>query len=622
MKLIIPIFSLCFLFGSALQGQEVTYDLERLPAVVKSATVNFSELGPDFAPHFDYLEAPTPGGALYREFLAGQKAKGNLLYPRQNSNSAQHRNLADPPQLLTEFAGNNSTQRTPMDNHMAISNDGQIVSVINSHIAIKDEAGDWLGAATLASFTSPLGNGENKFDPRILYDPEADRFIMFMLAGFTSSTNSILLAFSATNDATGDWYLYEITGNPLNDNTWSDYPIVAMSKSEVFLTLNLLENGGSWQEGFVQTIVWQMDKMSGYNGDNLQSQLYSNITFNGDTVRYLCPVRYATEDTQDKMYFLSDINFAVESDSFWIAELAGTLNDPGIELEIELYFSDTPYGAPPNAIQETDELATNDARILDAMYLPDSDQIQFVTNTRDFSTGQAAIYHGVIDQVSTDPLVTGYIINGGQDDLGYPSIAYAGMFPGDEDAIIVVSHVSEERFPGCSALYFDNDRQHSDLVTIKEGNDFILMQPNSDVERWGDYSGAQRKYNEPGIVWGACSFGESNNDNDTWIGKLGRPDLPSFTQTLDQPSADITTYPNPAVDRVNVRYTLQEAAQLRIWLVDQQGQIVQTFFDGEPVQQGEQIFSFTTGPLASGQYYLSVEADGKLLSTEKILIQR
>ena len=115
------------------------------------------------------------------------ESMGQAQYPRQQVAETRGGN-AEPPLLLFDFFGNNTSSGTPLDNHLAVSNEGQIVSVINRHIATKDEAGDWVsgGAFTLEKFIKDLPDSlgvdeEDAFDPRVLYDLENDRFIIFMI---------------------------------------------------------------------------------------------------------------------------------------------------------------------------------------------------------------------------------------------------------------------------------------------------------------------------------------------------------------------------------------------------------------------------------------------------------
>lgn len=602
-----------------LSAQSISYNTYDYQPVERAAVVNFASVGPDFSPDVAYLEAPPVDGPWFKRYLAQQKAESAKRFPRKE-NVAKTRGLALPPVLLIDWIGNTSSGSTPLDNHLAVSDGDQIVSVINQHVAIKDPLGDWIGAATLKNFFLPLSLTENKYDPRVLYDPEHDRFILFALNGYASSESWVILGFSQTNDADGDWNLYKFQGNPFGNGTWTDFPMIALTNKEVFLTSNSIKDGQSWQAGFFGTLIWQIDKEKGYNGEPLDVKMWSDIEFGGKPIRNLCPVKSATGETTDRIYFLSDRNFDIQNDTFFILELNGTQNDPNLDLNIDFRTSSQAYGVPPPAVQPLDSLATNDGRVLDAFWL--DDQIQFVGNCIDTASGRAAIYHGIIDNLSTTKDVSGYIVTGGPDDIGYPSIAYVGTEPGDQDAIIVVSHASAVRFPGCSALYFDNDRQHSDLVTIKEGLNSINMQTNVAVERWGDYSGNQRKFNQPGVVWCSSSYGKSNKDNDTWIASLASPKY--FADAKDQLTAprELAVFPVPASERVNLEFEAHGVQQIRIQLMDMNGKLVQTFLEEKPRHEGKVEFSFSTDPLAGGMYVLTVLGDGQVLASKKVVVNR
>lgn len=619
MKRLLTTFLLAVgLFSKGLQAQIISFKTYDYEPVARAATLDFGNAGPDFAPEIEYLDAPSVGGPWYKEYLRQQKAESAKRFPRQ-APSAGARSLALPPIMLINYLGNNSTGSTPLDNHLAVSNDNQIVSVINRHVAIRDPQGGWIGAGTLDKFFQPLNLNINKFDPRILYDPEQDRFVLFCIGGNSSVESWVLVGFSQTNDANGAWNLYKIDGNPFNNGSWADYPIVALSNQEVFVTCNSVLDNQPWQTGFYESLIWQIDKMKGYAGEPLDIKLWSEIEFNGQRIRNLCAVRSATGETDDVMYFLSNRNFSVQNDSIFILELNGVQSDPNVSLDIDVQKSDTPYGAPPDALQPTGLLATNDARVLDAMRL--GEQIQFVSNSVDPVSGQAAVYHGIIDNLTSTRDLSGYVVTGGADDLGYPSIAYTGIAEGDQDAIIVVSHASTSRFPGCSALYFDNDRQHSELVTIKEGTTYIDMIPSADLERWGDYSGNQRKFNQPGVVWGSCSFGAPGRKNDTWIASLGSPSwFASAKEETPAPLA-IDVFPVPASDRVFIEFEARGVSRLRIQLMDMNGRLVRELFEDKPKQEGKMQFSFAAEALASGMYIITVQGDGRTLASKKIVIR-
>ena len=113
----------------------------------------------------------------------------------------------------------------PPDNSFGISNSGQFISAVNSHLALKEINPDGtistVKNTSLQTFSQFIAFQDSKFDPRVIYDPEADRFFIVYLAGFSSESTSILVAASATDDIGGDWNIYSIAGSPIADQ-WSD----------------------------------------------------------------------------------------------------------------------------------------------------------------------------------------------------------------------------------------------------------------------------------------------------------------------------------------------------------------------------------------------------------------
>ena len=71
--------------------------------------------------------------------------------------------------------------------------------------------------------------------------------------------------------------------------------------------INLIKDNESWQAGFAETLIYQVDLDSGYSGNPLEMNMWSNVTFNNVPIRNLCPVKYADEIRSDKMFLLSKL---------------------------------------------------------------------------------------------------------------------------------------------------------------------------------------------------------------------------------------------------------------------------------------------------------------------------
>jgi hypothetical protein len=307
-----------------------------------------------------------------------------------------------------------------------------------------------------------------------------------------------------------------------------------------------------------------------------------------------------------------------------MVHINGNLEHPDLDLTVQPLIADRPYGVPPNARQPMDFLQTNDARVLDAFYV--EDHIQFVANTMDPNTGRCAVYHCMITDVSVAPILSTEYLHNGAEHYGYPGIAYTGALPGDRDAIIIASHTSADRFPGYSALYYNEG--YSEWIAVKEGarniDMFKVNNPfgvDPTLERWGDYSGIQRQYNEIGTVYTSSSYGKPGSINDTWVGYLKRPEEDPTSTTQVTPLTEATAYPNPADSWVSVELEVDAPDKiLNAVLYDNKGRKVRDIMRTRLTEAGPISFYFDTGSLVSGSYLLQVQIDGRVSTTKTLVI--
>ncbi|HZV70290.1 MAG TPA: T9SS type A sorting domain-containing protein [Saprospiraceae bacterium] len=584
------------------------------------AVVNMDSYNDPFAFSIQYKEAPYPGGEdESRAFLRKIKLEAQVKTPlHTNPFGIEPRGEVPVPEILASFSGNNIITGTPLDNHLAVNTTEQVVSTINTHMIVVNNVGFFQGSYLLDAFFQTLEGVDRYFDPRVIYDPEQDRFILVLMQGSQCFDSRILIAFSKTNNPKGAWNMYALDGCLDEDGTFADYPMISLTDSELFLTYNEVNADSSWQTGFGGTQIHQIDKMSGYNGETLNRKVWRDIRFNGKLLRNICPVRNADESLPLDMYFLSDRNFSISNDSVFLMHLTGHYDDPNASLDMELRKLDQPYGFASYAVQPKDSLDTNDARILDAFAF--DGHIQWVNNTMDFNTGRSGVFHGLL--VIDDPsfTATGHIIGHPTDYLGYPGIAWTGTKPGEQDAIIVMSHSSSIRFPGGSAFYSNGLGEYSNIITIIEGKRSIDMLTGP-IERWGDYVGIQRLYHQPGSVWIACSYGRPGSVNEAWIAKLTRHEEMVGTHLVSGDDMKTTAYPNPTDDYVTMEIDNPAGGKITVTLFNHLGQPLKTLYDGAANYPGKASLNFSTHELSAGQYEVQVQVDGITVATRSIVRQ-
>lgn len=612
-------FSLLTVLGATAQTG-FTYkvsDRSSPPAV----TVNFSDIKADYEPTLVLIKSAAPLPQSTTKIRKGQldqeRAAWNKDADKNRSFQTMGKKSAAPaPQVLDDFFGNVS-QGTPNDNDIAISNSGKfIMSATNTNYNIYNDTGKFLMGKTLAAIANQLGTLNRTFDPRIIYDPIHDRFVAVFLQGSTSNDTRIIVGFTQTEDPTKVWKFYVIPGNLWGDASWSDYPIISLTQQELFITVNRVKDNTPWQTGFIESLIWQVELSGGYAGDTLNQRVYEDIQYNGQSIWSVCPAKGGSQLYGPNQYFISMRPADLNNDTVFLHEVTNTLASGNAQLKTTILKSDIAYGLPPNAIQPSGELLqTNDARSLCAMY--EDDQIQFVGNCMYQPSFSPGFYHGIISHVTTTPVLKGRVMGYDTMDVGYPSMAYAGSQGDNNSAMITLSYVSKNSFPGTLALFVDRNLEYSDPVIVKKGLSNINMLGDT-LERWGDYTGIQRKYNELGIFYLNGSYGSGSN-NLTWIGKVRSTDPRLGLMKNDNTNAIATVYPNPSRNFAHIEFTLNKAERLQFNLLDQQGRLVSRLLE-DKAKAGLNRFSIATDDLSEGIYFIQLIYENNTNETHKLVV--
>ncbi len=562
------------------------------------------------------LPKPHPGAdrlevERIKQELAQQHGK-----KRSSSAASAQRMNATPPVMLENFIGNAFNLYVPNDNDVAVSNDGFVGSVNNTMLYGKNTAtGQIFSSVTLHSLVASLGLTQEEFDPKILYDPGADRFIIAFLNGFSDSTSNIILGFSQGNTSNGLWNFYVLPGDPLGTGLWTDFPMFAVSNEELFITVNLLYNDSSWQTGFNQTIIWQLRKNDGYAGFALSTQLHSNFQVGNTVLRNLCPVKGSSGNYGPGMWFLSNRNFSAGNDSIFLVRITDTIGSAPQPVQIQTLQSPLQYRIPLDAVQlgSTEKLITNDARVMGAFL--HNDQIQFVTMVFDTVSGYNGIYHGRIDQVSTNPQVDASIYTVPNTDIAYPNIAYSGLSSTDNSAIFGFLFASPTLYPGTAAAAWDGTA-YSTHTVVRNGSSGCNMLIGD--ERWGDYTGCQTRYNEPGRVWVNGSYTIFNGVTRTWIAELSASATSAIGEQSETQQSSMV-YPNPVAERCHVKFDVPEAGRVIVQVLTAEGKLLHTLFEGALVKGPNEI-SFEAEALAPGAYLILVsDVNGQTLLQERMV---
>ncbi len=596
-------------------AQSTFQKIENVPTI-DQWTVNFLENDDlDIISLNEGAAAPAPYSKV-KEVKAALDAKRKRQYIQKTKVDV---NPDLVPNVLSDFNGKPlGSTGIPLDNTIAVSNGGFIMSAINTNVNILDSTGKSLKFRSLSGMVKgQLGLLDRFYDPKVLYDPLSDRFILIFLEGSNSSDTRIITGFSQTNDPTGDWNFYAINGRPNGGAKWSDYPIIAHNKEDLYITVNILRDNESWQEGFVQSVIWQVNKASGYAGDTLVQNLYQNINFGDAPVWSICPVQPAVDMDMDNMYFLSVRPDAEANDTVFLHEITNKTTSPDATYKLTVLTSNENYGVPPSAFQPTQgfRLQTNDTRVLSAaLHLG---QIQYVQSTLHPTLLSSGIYHGTVFDVGTSPRVEGRIISSENMDYAYPSIAFAGETVNENSMVVTFSHVSESDYPGTSAMFYNFKdglyHNYSPVFMVKQGESEINSFLPDSMERWGDYTDIQPQYNDLGAVWLVGSYGDADGRNNVWIAKVRANNVLLGVEEL-------FVYPNPSQDFIKISTIFHKNELVNIALTDLLGREVKSIKE-QKVAPGNIEFLIDVSMITAGNYVLTITStDGSTRLAKKVYI--
>lgn len=570
-----------------------------------------------YDPHVYNLEMPTPDAHSEKMMLRAIKRKVSEQFPHTITTSAKKTTAAPSPVVSMGFVAD-SLSGIPPDNDMAINKNGKAVSVINTSIAVSDATiGKVVYRRNLGQFTAKVAlNGTNdyRYDPKIIYDPENDKFICAILNS-TNENNWIIIGFSKTSDPTGGWNFYKFYGDYSGDTTWFDYPCIAITKDEFFLTGNKIGFNTSWQSGFKQTVIYQVKKKDGYDSvANLTYQVWDSIDYNGRAIRNLYPVKGGAGILGPEQYFLSNRNFDVQNDTIFLVKVPDVISSGNTNLDIKVLQSPVSYGVPPNGRQPDTsvELATNDGRILGAF--ADGDDIQFVSTSVHPVSGSSAVFHGRINNYKINPVINhAQFFSIDTLDFGYPNITYAGNPWGLPQALISFNYTGPNTFPGVGAVLFDGST-YSDMVRVKEGVGSIKLLAGKE-QRWGDYMGAQHDWNDisGGTIWIEGIYGRADNRYGNWMAKLNSPLLTVKEQVHTSPSS---VYPNPAWQYLHFDFEVPASTVVDFAIYGLDGQLVDKLLR-QKCKKGRNEIQFDVSSLPAGSYFLkAVDSEGQPITTK------
>ncbi|MBN1339774.1 MAG: PKD domain-containing protein [Bacteroidales bacterium] len=397
-----------------------------------------------------------------------------------------YKSTMDPSPLPdAEFAGlgDNNTSIPPDVNGCA--GPDHLMITLNTEVRIQNKTGTTISTLSLGSFWAGLPGASQSFDPKILFDPSAQRWIIVCPSSSTPSASRLLVGASETSDPTGNWNLYALDADPAN-TAWFDYPSFGFNKNWIVVTGNMF-SGGSFQTN----VFFVIKKADMYSGT--AAPQYTRLTYTPSFT--IVPAITYDEDLED-IYLISNIGGGTTNGNIAKYTISGGFGAETLTFD---GYINTPNGWSNNPagngdfspqLGTTQKISAGDTRMQNVIYrngklwavhhvfLPAGNPIRSAVQWWELDENGTVLQFGRVD----DPT--------GEFHFTYPTIAVNAM----EEILIGYSSHSANQYASASYSFRTADDPPNtlrDRYQFKDGKAKYYKTFGGGQNRWGDYSATQ-----------------------------------------------------------------------------------------------------------------------------------
>lgn len=425
------------------------------------------------------------------------------------------RSQAILPVVGTEFSSTAGNNLIPPDNCMAISQNGTIVTSNNSRVQIFNDSGTSLYNQTAQTFWGPLNPTSIVYDPKVLYNAAQNKFVLVALHGTSSSVSDIFVAFSVSENPSVDgWWLYSIDANDGDTNNWFDYPSIAHTTEDLYVSGNMFNNAGNFQS----SRMFSIQMLGGFTGQSINWVWWSDIDIeNGNNAATVKPLQYPFGNYGPGVYAVSANGNSFGSDATYFFTNNTTLNSPtltAVNVDVDN------WSGPSNAAQSgsTNMLDVGGSRIRSGFF-GGNGKLHYA-HTIDNGSGFSELRYTIIDVDAGTAQSSDF--GAANFDYSYPWIVPWATSAGSWDggAMVGFLRVCPTCFPEFRVANMDASMTWSNSVGI-QGGSAPIVNGTSGTSRWGDYiGGCWREGQSNPEVWFYGQHGTTGNTYGTWVAEI------------------------------------------------------------------------------------------------------
>jgi hypothetical protein len=434
-----------------------------------------------------------------------------------------------PPLILASFPGPAMTEYAPPDPVIAAGPRHLIVAA-NEHFRILTRDGSVLATIDAGAWHEDVSPGSRPFDPRVLYDHFAGRFIMLWLQQSDHRRSShYLLSISESDDPTGLWTRWALPGdvdNSTPSDSWADNACLGFDSTTVYIVSNQY-TFDQWE--FVHVRLRVLPKRE------LYSVREGDIRWDDYTITGARSVRPAVVYGQSDAYYLLE---ARDAPTLATGVVLYRLNHTASgDTLTHTFVPVAPYNRTMNAGQPGggDPIDVRWSYIQSEVQVRNGSLHAAFPIANPASPGYSAIRYLSINTA------TGTTTQ----DITFGSPGHWYYFPAvavnrNEDVAITFARSGTDEYPGC-------------FFTWRRASDGPLLRPSVPIQpgwvtyqhlidgrnRWGDYSGAAVDPTDWTSFWLMGEYADAPDGWGTWVNAVRLEPFQAPRLVVDRRSVDL-----------------------------------------------------------------------------------
>src|ERR1017187_1716340 len=493
-------------------------------------TVNFSDMVAYDAAHPELranLKSPREVEFNHGDLIDKKYGKTTHAVPVRTSEKSNHREKSNQPASpapVTTFEGEHDDTGIEPPDVSGAAGPVYIITAHNQDVKIMNKTGTQVATASLPAFWTSIGTQTS--DPKVLYDPTADRFIFVCLINYLTTMPLLGVAVTQTNDPTGTWNIFGIAVDSTG-GTFLDYPELGYNKNWVAVGGNYFSNTSG---GFVGVGLFVVDKADLYNNSGAIYTKFTGTPYFDANNNDMCIVPASIPDTNVNDLFILE-SYDGTAGKIRQFNISGTPTAPSLspsfDIQTSFRWSGSGGGNLGAQLNSTINLDLDDDRISGSVmyrnghlwvahnaYLPEANPSRCSAHWMELDTMHNIIQDAMIDDSTGANFYT------------YPAIAVAS----NGNAVIAYTNMGSNIYATCGYSF----RAATDPINTFRANYQYKAGANTygnaNANRWGDYSFACIDPSDDSTFWVVAEYAESTaNTWRTWWAEINPVCITPFT---------------------------------------------------------------------------------------------